>query len=191
MSERSQTYIAIETEGDKTMSERTVFYENIHGRIYPRAILEDVQQGEYPSIVVLDKAGYRCGYVGVCSNSKGFESVKERLNDIESHGNTYCYFNENFDKVVSDPCEKKYYWVGYDCNHFYDGKDFDSVEKYFGKKMRDLQEGFEHDYYSYEASPALSLDDCRKINQAIIKQVSKLIKQETHEMSKKNTKFER
>lgn len=106
MSERSQTYIAIETEGDKTMSERTVFYENIHGRIYPRAILEDVQQGEYPSIVVLDKAGYRCGYVGVDSNSKEFESVKERLNDIESHGNAFCYFNENFDKVVSDPCEK-------------------------------------------------------------------------------------
>lgn len=101
----------------------------------------------YPCVVVFQKMGHRCGYVGLPKEHKyyGLEDfMSEPLCDIECHfGLTY---SRNY-LVGQD--DKDTWWIGFDCNHCDDLPDYETALKYFTdeeqqryiKGLRDLDLG--------------------------------------------------
>ena len=135
-------------------------------------------------VVIMLSTGHRCGYVGVNENSKLFEvnysdkiKSKELLNEIKNttigkRGIISCLcwdgdsvspdilFNVHGGITYSDgnnyPIKKDYklWWFGFDCAHFGDAKDWDSVKKYFPKKQWESIWKIEQEY-SFDRSLSL------------------------------------
>lgn len=153
-------------------NENKFFYQKVKGMDFmvKRAMLEYHETiNGFESIVVFDRGGYRCGYIGIDADIPEFEEIKNDIGLIETHGNLYCFYNEDFSEAIGS--DKNLYWIGYDCNHDYDRKDFDTVEKYFGRNIREAQEGINGYFYGYESGTHVSLEECKAINLKMLKQL--------------------
>lgn len=59
---------------------------------------------------------WRCGYVGVLSNSVFYDDAETAEETLLPHGGmTYCG-----NRVPEMPIDSAYYWIGFDCNHALD-----------------------------------------------------------------------
>lgn len=77
----------------------------------------------FPCVCILQNAGHRCGYVGL---PKGNRYYGKDYDDIPIG----CHGGLTFsDKSYWDDDDRWY--IGFDCAHWADGKDFDAVEKYW------------------------------------------------------------
>ena len=79
----------------------------------------------YPCVVILQAAGHRCGYVGLTNKSSYFNVDYPKI-DVSCHGGlsyagSYLFGQE----------DEGVWWIGFDCAHFGDGKDYEVVRKYF------------------------------------------------------------
>lgn len=82
----------------------------------------------YSCVVVFQIMGYRCGYVGVPRGNKLFRRSfdSELLCDIGCHGGlTYS------EEYLVGQDDENIWWIGFDCGHAFDGKDYDACYKYF------------------------------------------------------------
>lgn len=90
--------------------------------VYRGAIQEErFEYKGFPCVVVMQAAGFRTGYVGLGRNNRYY---KVRYNEIpvSCHGGlTYS------DSYLVDQNDKDMWWIGYDTNHYGDGKDYDSA----------------------------------------------------------------
>ena len=86
----------------------------------------------YPCVVIFQRMGHRCGYVGLPKGHKYYgleEFMSEPLCDIECHwGLTY---SRNY-LVGQD--DKDTWWIGFDCAHCTDLNDYETALKYFKDK---------------------------------------------------------
>lgn len=89
----------------------------------------------FPAAIIQTPLGHLCGYVKVPSGHMAYGHASEYdppLNSISCHGGlTYAEFNTN-DYPVAETV-KGGYWIGFDCGHFMDGRNSETVEAYFKK----------------------------------------------------------
>mgnify|MGYP003294415751 CR=1 FL=1 len=79
----------------------------------------------FPCVVLFQWLGHRCGYIGIPKNHK-FYNVDYMELDISCHGGltyseSYLYGQEDGD----------IWWIGFDCGHYVDKQDYESVKKYY------------------------------------------------------------
>ncbi len=104
-------------------------------------------------LIVLTTMGHRCGYVAVPAGHKldYVKSEKRKMPgsdreythydydyDIECHGGvTFCKREHDLKDLLTVPCNDL--WLGFDCAHAWDARDYDALEKYFGKDCDTLK----------------------------------------------------
>lgn len=71
-------------------------------------------------ICIFNCRGYRCGYVSV-DNNKDYKEY-----DIACH----CGLSFGADRLTKDFNPKKDYYIGFDCGHICDGRDYDTALEY-------------------------------------------------------------
>lgn len=97
-------------------------------------------------IVVFNKNGIRCGYVGVPAS----HPLYEKEYDDELFTNIYNTIESYFDchggitfteggKNSNYPIESDLWWFGFDCGHYEDGNDYDLAIKLFPEYASDLK----------------------------------------------------
>lgn len=79
----------------------------------------------FKCVVALMSLGHRCGYVGI---PKDHELYGKNYNNIllNCHGGL-TYSGDGY------PLDDGNWYIGFDCAHWGDGKDYDALEKYFGQ----------------------------------------------------------
>lgn len=79
----------------------------------------------YPCVIIFQPIGHRCGYVGLSKDDKYFGMYYEEI-DIDCHGGL-TYASDN----LYDQLDENTWWIGFDCAHAGDAKDFESLRKYY------------------------------------------------------------
>jgi len=93
----------------------------------------------YKCVIILQKAGHRCGYVGIPQTHclYGKTEHNKAIASISCHGGiTYT----GSSKKSNYPIKSSLWWIGFDCMHFFDGKDFETAKKLYGNDFEALQE---------------------------------------------------
>lgn len=80
----------------------------------------------YPCVVIFQTMFHRCGYVGLPKGHKYYGKDYGEINDIECHGGL-TYSNDS----LFGQDDKDTWWIGFDCSHNRDGKDYESAKKYW------------------------------------------------------------
>ena len=79
-------------------------------------------------VVVFQNLGHRCGYVGIPKGHKLYEVHYDDI-PVDCHGElTYSDFSD----ILG---QGDLWWIGFDCAHYNDGIDLNSLVKYFGTKF--------------------------------------------------------
>jgi len=78
---------------------------------------------DYRCIILGLALGHRCGYVGLPKDHK-CNGLDYHDVDIDVHGGLTYASNSN-----TYPIEDDRYWLGFDCAHYMDGKDFDLIKE--------------------------------------------------------------
>jgi hypothetical protein len=92
----------------------------------------------FTCVVIFQGMGHRCGYVAIPKGHPLFNVDYECI-DVDCHGGltyaaSYLYGQEDNPAL---------WWIGFDCAHYMDGKDFETARKYFSNDtslMRSLDE---------------------------------------------------
>lgn len=120
--------------------------------------------------------GHRCGYVGLPKNhpiERISVSRADKLFGVCHGGVSYSEPTYNHYPIYNPEVA---WWIGFDCNHYADGKDMESVEYYFGKEVRKEAERLsgqkvnsgKHIYDKNEV-----IQECMKLADEIEKVISK------------------
>lgn len=84
---------------------------------------KDFMIGEYRCVILGLSLGHRCGYVGLPKGHK-YEGEDYDNIDVSVHGGlTYAGDGEKY------PVEDERSWIGFDCAHCGDAKDFELVKE--------------------------------------------------------------
>lgn len=78
---------------------------------------------DYECVIVGFSLGHRCGYVGISKNHRYYGKDYDDLQLYVHGGLTYSKLNPEF-SIKSDK-----WWIGFDCMHREDGKDFDLIRE--------------------------------------------------------------
>ena len=123
----------------------------------------------HPCVVIFQTIGHRCGYVGLPKDNK-YYGVNYNEIDIDCHGGlTYSSSN------LYEQNDTDIWWIGFDCAHCDDAKDYDSLRKYYtderSKTMIDRWEALDRKYP--DGSKVRDLDyvvnECKNIVEQIEK----------------------
>ena len=121
----------------------------------------------YKCVVLFLHMGYRCGYVSIPKQSKLYG---KNYDDID----VYCHGGLTYSKdYLNGIPEQDLWWIGFDCGHYGDGKDFKAAKKYFSDpKVLDLinqMEYLDNMFPLYEG--AKSLEFCEQECMQIVDQI--------------------
>ena len=114
----------------------------------------------YQCSVLFTDMGHRCGYVGFP------RSVKWRPDTdmIDCHGGvTYDSYSLAFEK------EDEYFWVGFDCAHYGDGRDIEKTREYFGEERANAVTRYAFGATFEPKSLGYCIDECKRIVEQMIK----------------------
>lgn len=75
--------------------------------------------------VVFQQLGHRCGYVEIPKGHELFEKDYEDI-DVQVHGGL-TYANH----YVAPEGETENWWIGFDCAHYMDGRDYETAYKLY------------------------------------------------------------
>ena len=79
----------------------------------------------YHCVVIFQTIGHRCGYVGLPKNNKYYGMGYEEI-DIDCHGGLTYASDRLYEQNDTD-----IWWIGFDCAHCDDAKDYESLYKYY------------------------------------------------------------
>lgn len=121
--------------------------------------------------ITLNNEGFYCGYVRFEENEKSFfdkayAEYEETCNvsSIICHGGVTFISRENSDWIL--PAGN---WVGFDCAHSRDGRDFILTEKIFGKKEAEIaRENYYDDGKNLKITMKMVAAVCKDIVEQII-----------------------
>lgn len=116
--------------------------------------------------------GHYCGYVKLEDNEKSIfdKAVSEYkeicdVSFISCHGGVTFVSHENGDWILPEGN-----WIGFDCAHSRDGKDFLMVEKVFGKESAKLaRDMYYDDGKDIKITPKMVSAECKDIIEQIVK----------------------
>lgn len=128
---------------------------------------------DFNYLVIFMRDGHRCGYVGIPENHILYKKHYDECQNIDCHGGlTFSDFTSKF------PCNDLHlWWLGFDCNHYVDLRDYDSIEKYYGKKTRDEIETLYHSFNT-PGQHLWTLDECETECKSIIDQIIRFYRNE-------------
>jgi hypothetical protein len=89
----------------------------------------------YEYLIVLNRHGYRCGYVAISEGHPLYEL--ENTRDISLAMHWGCTFFEK--QMTESECSDK--WIGFDCGHYGDINDLNALEKRQGKLSENQRAG--------------------------------------------------
>ena len=82
----------------------------------------------YACVVLLQRMGHRCGYVGIPASKPHYGESYMHLENIECHGGlTYS------DTYMPADVPNGLWWIGFDCAHWQDAPDVEATRKIFGE----------------------------------------------------------
>lgn len=89
-------------------------------------IENDFVYKNYKCSVIFQTLCHRCGYVGIPKGHSLYGLDYDEIPVICHGGLTYMYPD-----LVGHEEESDIFWIGFDCAHFGDGKDYDAGRRYF------------------------------------------------------------
>lgn len=125
----------------------------------------------YDCAVIFQLGGYRCGYVNVPKGHKCYKVDYPNIDILVHGGLTY-----SSSELVG---HKKGWWIGFDCNHFYDGYDWESAKELFKDSPEALERIKFHEEYDDTSifggfrNSFVSLSDCVSECQNMVDQLIK------------------
>ena len=116
--------------------------------------LDDRYHG-YRIVVMLQDAGHRCGYVFIPKEVEPYfkDAGKTEYGENVLAGRLLVHGGITFDQYVDDTeyLPETGHWIGFDCAHCDDGRDWDSVAEHFGSETADKwRKAFNDDVYKWE-----------------------------------------
>lgn len=87
----------------------------------------------FPCVVLFQKMGHRCGYVGLPKENLYYKKDYEKINVLCHGGLTYA------SEKLPMQDDKDTWWIGFDCAHFFDRPDFNSARKYFADDKETME----------------------------------------------------
>lgn len=118
----------------------------------------------FPCVVLFQSLGFRCGYVGIPSDS---EYYRKHYDEIPV--NCHCGLTYTDDRLFGQE-ELDKWWIGFDCGHACDGWDIEAMEKYFGddpivmKHFSFMKKHWEKmNAYSEIRTLEYCIEECKKI----------------------------
>ena len=113
-----------------------------------RYVEKDWMHGEYHCLIVFYASGHRCGYVGVPKSHRMHGEHCDNIYTSVHGGLTYS-------QPAKHGHEKDGYWyIGFDCNHYGDGKDYGAARRYFADSENALKRLEEQEVISGKEYPA-------------------------------------
>lgn len=112
---------------------------------------------DHEYLIVLNKAGHRCGYVAIPDKHK-FNDTKLEMREMFSGGKKYEHYDYNslnidchggltfmdrqhgLKELLTVPCND--FWIGFDCGHGWDSPDVEAYKKYYGEEEYKKRESF-------------------------------------------------
>ena len=132
-----------------------------------KVIEKEWREGDFNCKVIFMPLGHRCGYVGVPKEHPMYGLDYEKYTDeIDCHGGlTYSGFlgEEN----------KEYWYFGFDCAHFGDGIDIESLKKYGFQNEIDNLLRLKTTWYSLQI-PFKTQKFCEEQCHSIVEQIKQL-----------------
>lgn len=117
------------------------------------------------AVYLVEERGFRCGYV-VVPETHPYYNISNP--PIDCHGGiTFAEFNT----IKGTEGEK--FWIGFDCNHTYDGIDIEAIKKYYGSESNyEYQYTINfYDQLNRLNYPFLDCEDCVNECKHIIRQL--------------------
>lgn len=135
---------------------------------------ESVYRG-YEYVVVIQKMGHRCGYIAIPQGHflYGKTAADKRINNISCHGGiTFVNDGHNCTYPIDS---NDLWWIGFDCMHSFDGRDFEAAKGYYSHDLEALRE-VEHWEKVFANHPyeAKSLRFCVAECESIIDQIEEM-----------------
>lgn len=99
---------------------------------------EQFQYKNYTGVIVFQDLGFRCGYIGLSQNHPLIHISVDRIDDLIKYPDKCpdINFSEPDYRDYPIPTSKDIkWWLGFSCDHSYNGKDFATVMRYFGKEV--------------------------------------------------------
>lgn len=81
--------------------------------------------GGFPCVVVFQRLGHRCGYVGVDKTHELYHVDYQAVEDLDCHGGL------TYSGGPGYPVKGDYWWFGFDCAHYGDLPDYELAAGYF------------------------------------------------------------
>ncbi len=124
---------------------------------------------DHEYLIVFTAGGHRCGYVEIKSDHPFDKKEHYDHVDIDCHGGlTYMSRNHILKKLLLNHSNEA--WIGFDCMHYNDSRDYEAYLKYFGEEyplkhffglLSDLEDGETRDFNFVE-------NECRSIIDQLI-----------------------
>lgn len=87
----------------------------------------------FTCVVIFQTLAHRCGYVAIPKDHSLYKVDCMNM-DISCHGGlTYS------DSELYGQDDKNVWWIGFDCNHYGDRRDYETAREYFGKTEAGLR----------------------------------------------------
>lgn len=128
-------------------------------------------------LVKMYESGHRCGYVRVPHNVPAYkldfsQYEIEKYNLVVHGGITFAQriYHENKLDFMENKFEPGY-WIGFDCAHIGDAKDFESAIKYFGKTDFIMRWKKIEDEFPQEEATIKDANFCFEMCKSLIRQL--------------------
>lgn len=87
----------------------------------------------YRCVILAQYMGHRCGYIGIPKGNKFYNNHYDSI-DIDVHGGLT--FSSGGDGEIKYPVKSvDTWWIGFDCAHYRDAKDFDLMKSFGDSEM--------------------------------------------------------
>jgi hypothetical protein len=97
----------------------------------------------YRCVVIGGSMGHRCGYVGLPKEHSLYGKHYNDIDNLDVHGGlTYSGGGTN----SKYPVESNLWWLGFDCGHWLDGKDFDLIAELADERTLKVMQEIEKEY---------------------------------------------
>lgn len=104
----------------------------------------DFKEQGFRCVIIGTKLGHRCGYIGIPTGHELYEVDYDSLQHIDIHGG-WTWGRSGSDGYPIDS-EEDLYWLGFDCGHAGDGKDFELIKELnepdYAKTLIEIEEKY-------------------------------------------------
>lgn len=125
---------------------------------------------DYVCVILMQDMCHRCGYVKIPKDHPLYLTDMNLLHEV-----IRCYGGITYaEEFLFGQDDEECWWIGFDCNHFMDGKDFNKAKELFKdypenlKYIKELEETYSRHQFKNEP---VTLEFCEETCKAIVNQI--------------------